>query len=271
MICRCSLTGKLPQYRVQILIVAPYLTLACSDFRIRAKKVERPKPTLEHSRAMSRLYSQRNRDKQKSIIEELNHAKALLEQEKEELLHEHQQLESLLRTAQYENQNLREVKLTRRIASASESHRKIVEAFLGEGMANVPPESWSVADLSTSHAAAMAAMDVTQSTTSSVSSSSHPPFLNPLLWLQPPSRSDSLFSPLSLGREQPLPRVSASQSVQPQVSSLQHLQRLQMYNEWQQMRRQIDSQRPNADQFLTSMAKAEGRQKERSTSTKRPY
>ena len=188
---------------------------------------------------MSRLYSQRNRDKQKNIIEELTKEKSRLENEKVRLMHQSQQLESLLRAAQIENEKLREQKLTQRFASAPETHRRIVEAFLGEGMGDVSPESWSYGSsgLANGHvrAATMNAQRmITPQCESSTSSHHVSSSLSTPLGQHHPS--DSFL----LGRQQhdmSIPPIYLTTSSEP--SSWDNLQRLRFYHEWQIRQQQL--------------------------------
>ena len=63
--------------------------------------------SLEKARALSRLYSQRNRDKQKNTIENLTQEKFRLGNEKAALEESHRQLKEALQAAKTENQLLR--------------------------------------------------------------------------------------------------------------------------------------------------------------------
>ncbi|KAG7344414.1 hypothetical protein IV203_022422 [Nitzschia inconspicua] len=76
--------------------------------RIRLRDVEDEYPEfVEKTRAMSRLYSQRNRDKQKKQIEELQAWKDKLEEEQYDLLRTRKDYKQRLSTTEEENEALR--------------------------------------------------------------------------------------------------------------------------------------------------------------------
>jgi hypothetical protein len=66
------------------------------------------KESIEKARALSRLYSQRNRDKQKNIIDELTQERSRLDAEKSELQGINRQIQEALQTAMAENRLLRQ-------------------------------------------------------------------------------------------------------------------------------------------------------------------
>jgi hypothetical protein len=206
---------------------------------------------------MSRLYSQRNRDKQKCIIEELHQSKALLEKEKAGLLQQHQQLQSQLRAAQTDNQRMKEWKLAQRFSSASESHRRIVDAFLGEGFGNAPPESWIYLGPSSKHTGVITDNTNTntnaqksQMATSKLSQQLPPPPL-PLSSLM----NDAESFRLPFGTDRARTIMSSSLDVSPHISQMQHYQRMEIYHEWQ-MHQQLQRRIASHSLDLHSNAKA---------------
>ena len=66
------------------------------------------KESIEKARALSRLYSQRNRDKQKNTIDELTQEKDRLAGEQSELQRMNRQIQGALQTAMAENRLLRQ-------------------------------------------------------------------------------------------------------------------------------------------------------------------
>jgi len=77
--------------------------------------------TLERSRAMSRIYSQRNRDKQKRQIQDLTEAKIQLDRENSSLRMMQQDFVARLRAAKAEGEMLKRQLLTNRVANAMNS------------------------------------------------------------------------------------------------------------------------------------------------------
>jgi hypothetical protein len=66
------------------------------------------KESIEKARALSRLYSQRNRDKQKNTIDELTQERSRLDAEKSELQGINRHIQEALQTAMAENRLLRQ-------------------------------------------------------------------------------------------------------------------------------------------------------------------
>ena len=86
---------------------------------------------MEKARALSRLYSQRNRDKQKNTIENLTQEKFRLGSEKTALEATNRQLQEALKAAKTENQLLRNAGI---FAAAQQEqqyqHQRLVQSFL---------------------------------------------------------------------------------------------------------------------------------------------
>jgi hypothetical protein len=89
---------------------------------------------MEKARALSRLYSQRNRDKQKNTIDELTQERSRLAGEKSELQGINRQIQEALQTAMAENRLLRQQYL---LQSQISMHQPSTAMALQLG---IPPE-----------------------------------------------------------------------------------------------------------------------------------